>query len=159
MVWPRKGLNELFTWYAAQNEKISVILIRCNEDTSKTRQDKKFRWKCCMTYLKYQSHKALLLKKNVRQKGKEILQNCWTSTPKEKSIFSVGNKIQRSSCCGLAYRTFSGSWWTGPWLLVYCCLEQWKQDVRRPAVFFWYPDRTMVFDSQSRPPDMRAGEV
>ena len=95
MLWSQKGLDNLFTWYVVQHGKISVILISCDEDTSKTRQGKKFRWRYCMTYSKCQSHKALVLKKDVLQRGKEIPQYCWTLIPKEKRIFPVGNKTYR----------------------------------------------------------------
>ena len=54
-----KGLNNLFTWYEVEIGKISVILINCVKDISKTRLGKKFKWKCCMTYSKYQFHKVL----------------------------------------------------------------------------------------------------
>ena len=34
-----------------------------------------------------------------------------------------------TTCGGLTYHTFSGNSWTGPWQLVYSCLEQWEQDM------------------------------
>ena len=94
MVSLQKGLDDLFTWYMAQNVKISVILISCDVDMSKTRLDK-FRWRCYMMYSKCQSHKVLLLKKDVQQKGKDVQPFCWTSTPKEKIYFQYEIKLKR----------------------------------------------------------------
>ena len=74
-----------------KSKKKPLIFISCDEDTSNTSLGKKFRYSGCMTYLKCQSYKALLLKKNVQQKGKEILKNSWTSTPKEKKDISRRN--------------------------------------------------------------------
>ena len=79
-IWPKIG-------------KISIILTSCNEDVLKTRLGKKFKWRYSMTYSKCESHKALLLKKDV---------GC--QTQKIKCILPVENLIGR--CCGLVYHNF-----------------------------------------------------